>query len=76
MDKHKNALLAAQILENEAWDEAYTQLESALVDNWKASEPDAWKVRESIYERLQALKDVRAQLETFLATGQFARKPN
>ena len=76
MTKHKNALLAAQILENEAWGEAYEQLESALIEGWKASEPDAWKAREGLYERLQALKDVRAQLETFLATGQFARKPN
>lgn len=69
MTNRSNSFLAAQILENEAWEEAFKQLNASLHASWEHTSPDEWKKREQIYERLQALQDVKNKLETFLATG-------
>ena len=66
---------AAEILRNEAWPHVYSVLETRLVEQWKNSPVDNWKLRERIYDQLQALRDVRQQLESIIAEGQFARKP-
>lgn len=66
---------AAEILRNEAWPHVYAVLEQRLTDQWKNSTPDDWKGRERVFDRLQALRDVRQQLESIIAEGQFARKP-
>jgi hypothetical protein len=66
---------AAQVLENEAWNEAFTQLDASLHSSWAHTSPDEWKKREQIYERIQALQDVRNKLETFLATGALDQNP-
>lgn len=63
------ASLAKQILENEAWGKAFSELEKGLMAEWATTTPPAAQVREKLYERLQALRDVKGQLERFLATG-------
>lgn len=69
MTNRSNSFLAAQILENEAWEDAFKQLNASLHSSWEHTAPEEWKKREQIYERIQALQDVKTKLETFLATG-------
>jgi hypothetical protein len=76
MTPNDKARLAEELFRNEVFHEAFNELESSLVAKWKATPPDSWKSREKLYDQLQALMDLRQQLETFIATGQFARKPN
>lgn len=66
--------LAKQILENEAWQKAFVECERGLMTAWATSAAPDWKLREQLYERLQALKDVKGQLETFLATGALPKR--
>lgn len=66
---------AYDLLNNPAWEHAYSVLEGRLTSQWKNSAVDDWKSRERVFAQLQALMDVKQQLETFLAEGQFARKP-
>jgi hypothetical protein len=61
--------LARDILDNEVFTEACGEIEKTLKDSWKATPPDAWKRREGLYERLQALEDIKAQLQTFIDTA-------
>jgi hypothetical protein len=60
---------ARDLLRNDVFKEACEVLERNLMDSWKATPPDAWKQRESLYERLQALRDIRVQLENFIHTA-------
>ena len=69
MSPNEKARLAEEILRNEIFQEAISTLESGLVAEWKATTPDSWKSRERLYDRLQALMDLRQQLETFIATA-------
>ena len=66
---------AAEILRNEAWPHVYATLETRLTEQWKNSAPEDWKGRERTFDRLQSLRDVRQELESIIAQGQFARKP-
>jgi len=66
--------MAGQILENEVWQSAFTELERALMTEWATTTPPAAQLREKLYDRLQALKDVKGQLETFFATGALRKR--
>ena len=65
-ERHNNA---RELLRNEVFNEACKVLEEGLIAAWKATPPDAWKQRESLYDKLQALQDVKQQLEVFIHTA-------
>lgn len=65
----ERARLAEEILRNEVFDEAIKTLEGALIAEWKSSHPDKWKDREATFGKLQALMDIRQQLENFIHTA-------
>jgi hypothetical protein len=60
---------AQEILRNPIFTEAMKEIETSLMSEWKATPPDAWKRREGLYERLQALMDFKAQLDNFIHTA-------
>jgi len=74
LNPQHRASLAAQVLENEAYAEAYAAIERDLTTQWACTTPPAAQLRERLYERLQALKDVKGQLESFLATGALPKR--
>jgi len=65
----ERARLADEALRNPVVTEAFEVIERNLVAEWKSSNPEKWKDRERTYERLQALIDLRAQLQTFIDTA-------
>jgi hypothetical protein len=69
MNTTERARLAEEALRNEIFDEAVMVLEQNLIAEWKVSPPDNWKSREATYNKLQALMDIKAQLQTFLDTA-------
>ena len=69
MTPPERATQARLILDNPILDEAFGEVKSRLMSSWEATHPDQWKVREGLFDRLQALKDVRQQLETFIHTA-------
>jgi hypothetical protein len=69
MTPTERARLAEEVLRNEVFNEAFEVLEQYLVAEWKVSPPENWKSRERTYEKLQALIDVKAQLQTFIDTA-------
>lgn len=69
MTPNEKSNLARDILRNDIFNEAVREIESFLIAEWKTSHPDAWKARERVYDRLQALMDVKAKLETYIATA-------
>ena len=66
---------AQQVLDNPVWEEVFAELRESLISQWEATSKDDWRLRERIFGELQALKDVRQKLETFVALGQIERKP-
>jgi hypothetical protein len=66
---------AKQVLENPVWEETFAELKDSLVGQWESTSKDDWRLRERIFSELQALKDVKQKLETYVAMGQFDRKP-
>ncbi len=60
---------AEEMLRNPLFDEVMKELESSLIAEWKVSPPDSWKSREATYQKLQALMDIRAQIQTFIDTA-------
>lgn len=58
---------AKELLDSEAWAKAYAAVESSLAASWSVE--TEWRKREALWERLQALKDLKAQLESFVADG-------
>lgn len=69
MTPYERATNARQLLDNPVLDEAFGEIKSRLVSSWETTHPDQWKAREGLFDRLQALKDVRQQLETFIHTA-------
>jgi hypothetical protein len=65
---------AAELLNSEVWAEAYAELTNSLHLRWEGTQPDDWKERERIYDRLQAIKDLKAQFESF-QSGALRKEP-
>lgn len=75
MTPKERADRAREIFESEVWADAYADLQGSLHSAWEASPPDDWKGRERIYDRLQALKDLKAQLESYQHFGALRKEP-
>lgn len=69
MTPSERSRLASEALDNPVLNEAFDVLELSIYAEWKSSSPDQWKGRERTYERLQALLDLKAQLQTFIDTA-------
>lgn len=63
---------AQQIIDSPLWEEAWTTLESRLMDAWKSSRTGETERRELIYMQLRAAAEVRGHIETVLETGRLA----
>lgn len=69
MTPNEKSRLAREALDNPVIEEAFDAIEMSIYAEWKSSSPDQWKGRERTYERLQALLDLKAQLQTFIDTA-------
>lgn len=69
MTPNERATQARLILDNDVLKEAVNEIRSRLIASWEATHPDQWKARESLFAQLTALKDLMAQLETFIHTA-------
>lgn len=69
MTPQEKSRWAMTALQNPILHEAFGVLEQNLNVAWKSSHPDHWKEREAIYAKLQALMDVKAQLQNFIDTA-------
>ena len=63
---------ASELLDSEIWALAYDAWRSSLHEQWESCSD--WRERERIYDRLQALKDLKAQLESF-QNGALRKEP-
>jgi hypothetical protein len=66
---NEKASSARQILENQVLREAFSDLTNRLHDSWESSPLDQFREREAIFNQLQALKDLKAQLEDYIHTA-------
>lgn len=69
MTPSDRARWANEALQNKVITEAFDCLEANLIAEWKSSPPDKWKGREATYDKLQALMDLRSQLQNFIDTA-------
>lgn len=72
LEERERGLKAKAILENPLWNEAWTQIESYLMEQWRNSRPDAATRRENIYLQYDAARAVRKHFESLLETGRMA----
>lgn len=77
-DQHKRltererAHQARIITEHPLWEEAWTALESRLMQGWLRTQTGEAERRELIYLQLRAASEVRAEFERILTTGRMA----
>lgn len=64
---------AREVLENEAFQRAFADVEQEITDEWKKSPARDAEGREKLWQYLSMLRKVKAQLETTLATGELAK---
>lgn len=68
-----NANRAKEVLENEAFQQAFKDIEQEFTNQWKESPARDSEGREKIWIYLSILNKVRTHLETTLATGKLAQ---
>lgn len=64
---------ARAIIEDDLLVGAFEALEAEYTDRWRRTRPDMAELRETIWHQLQALAEVRAQLNRVLEDGEMAR---
>lgn len=72
-EEMRNAGKAGEILNNDLWKAAFSDLERALVDGIVRTAFADEKLREKLSQRLACLHDVRRQLESHIETGKLAK---
>jgi hypothetical protein len=65
---------AKALLDNELLDEAFTALEAAYVERWRATHIDDERGREKLFIAVNVVGKVRAHLSTVIANGNVAAK--
>jgi len=65
---------ASELLAHPAFNELMAELERHYIEGWRRTAYDDEKQREQMFRRLQALYDIKAQLELFVHEGTLARK--
>lgn len=63
---------AERLLNDELWKEAFSALETRLLDAWGRSAINDTETRELAFHQLRHLRDFRKELENYMRTGQFA----
>ena len=64
---------AKEVIENEAFTEAFKAIEDEVIETWKNTPARDAEGRERLWTYLTLLKKVRTQLETTLETGKLAQ---
>lgn len=64
---------AREVLENEAFQQVFVDIESEVIESWKNSPVRDQEGREKIWQYLTLLKKVQAHLTTTLETGKLAQ---
>ena len=65
---------ASELLAHPAFSEVMSALESSYIEGWRRTAYDNDKLREQMWRRLQALYDIKAQLELFVHEGTLSKK--
>lgn len=65
---------ASELLAHPAFADLMSQLERSYIESWRRTAYDDDKTREQMFRRLQALYDIKAQLELFVHEGTLTRK--
>jgi hypothetical protein len=64
---------AAALLQNELLNEAYEEIEAALIQKWKSSEPDDTDGRELTWHMLRANTRHKQLLQSHISNGKVAQ---
>lgn len=64
---------AREVLENEAYQQAFSAIESEITEKWKNSPARDAEGREKLWMYLAMLKKFKNQLDTTLETGKLAQ---
>ena len=64
---------AKEVLENPAFQEAFSAIENEVIEQWKTSPARAEADREKLWVYLSMLNKLKAHLETTLQTGKLAQ---
>lgn len=67
-----NGSRAREVLENEAFDAAFTAIEEDLIDQWKNSPARDEEGREKLWSYLKLLHRLKAQLTDTMDSGRLA----
>ncbi len=70
--RRHNGARAQEVLENEAFQQAFSDIENEIREKWANSPARDSEGREKLWMYLSMLKKVKAQLETTLETGKLA----
>ena len=64
---------ANEVLENEAFQQAFDDIENEVIEQWKNSPARDEAGREKLWTYLMLLKKLKAQITTTLETGKLAK---
>ncbi|WP_423016881.1 hypothetical protein [Undibacterium sp. Di27W] len=64
---------AREVLENEAYQQAFADIENEVTEKWKNSPARDAEGREKLWMYLAMLKKLKSQLDTTLETGKLAQ---
>jgi len=64
---------AREVLENEAFEQAFTDIKTELIEQWTNSPVRDLDGREKLYQLLKLADKLKANLQTSLETGKLAR---
>ena len=64
---------AREVLENEAFDQAFTDMKTEIIEQWTNSPVRDQEGREKLYQLLRLADKLKANLQTSLETGKLAR---
>lgn len=74
LEKVNKGINAAKLLDDQVMVDAFAMLEQVYINDWKTSKVDDMVKRESAYNMLRALFDLKTQLQSFVDTGKIAGK--
>jgi hypothetical protein len=79
--KTDNAVLvraerAYQLLKQDVFNEAMLDVENALWEKFYESQLPEYKEREALYSSIKGMQLIKAQLEAYVAQGQFVKHVN
>ena len=64
---------AKEIIESDAFQEAFSAIEAAVIDQWKTSPARDESGRQNLWQYLRLLEKVKLNLQTTMETGRLAQ---